>query len=112
MEEWKKKLEKLEAKCFEGEVTVPKPELWLVLTACFLMGILYGLKKAAMTHEVILKCDDGDSCSCSKDCKGTAKAEKAKEEYESCRKEACGDSRQSDEKHKCHKKSRCCGKNR
>ncbi len=112
MEQWKKKLRELGDKWFEGELTVPKTELWLVLIACFLMGILYGLKKAPMTHGVMIGSNNGNnngngsSAGCCMGHKGSAKAKNGEEENpDSVKEESKCSKRQG--KHKCHKKNRC-----
>lgn len=64
MEKWKEKLENLRENCFEGEVTVLKTELWLLIMLFFLMGILYGLRKAPLTHGVRIGCNNGNSFGC------------------------------------------------
>ncbi len=66
MEDFKENCRQLGEKCFEGEVTLPKTELWLVLTACFLAGILYGLRKAPLTHGVgvVIGSGNGNSFHC------------------------------------------------
>ncbi len=106
MEQWKKKFGELGDRWFEGELTIPKTELWLVLTACFLMGILYGLKKAPMTHGVMIGSNNGNSWGGCRDHKGASKGKHAAEAGSDGVKEACECGGQH-KKHKCHKKS-CC----
>lgn len=118
MEQWKTKLRELEDRWFEGEVTVPKTELWLVLISCFLIGILYGLKKAPMTHGVMIGSNNGNnngngsSARCCMDHKGAAKAKKEEEEEQKCGEEACVEGKAQHGRQKCHKKGRCCNKRR
>lgn len=61
MEDFREKCEELRTVCFEGEVTVKKTELWLVMAVCLLMGILYGLRKAPMTHGLMVGCNNGNN---------------------------------------------------
>ena len=104
MEEWKRKLRELGDKCFEGEVTVPKTELWLVLTACFLASGLYGLKKAPMTHGVMIACNNGSYFGCPGVRKGDGGAGDSQD---------CGNGgKNAEEGRKCRKKGRCCGRGR
>lgn len=112
MEKWKTKFRELGDRWFEGELTVPKTELWLVLISCFLMGVLYGLKKAPLTHGVTIGCNNGSYFGCCPGHKGAAGAKNPEEERQNCGEEACAESREHQRRHKCHKKNRCCGKNR
>lgn len=84
MEQWRTKLRELGDKWFEGELTVPKTELWLVLISCFLMGILYGLRKAPLTHGVMIGCGNGcgngNSAHCGLGVRKKASDEKAGQE--------------------------------
>ena len=91
MEEWKRKLRELGDKCFEGEVTVPKTELWLVLTACFLAGALYGLKKGSYFG-----------------CPGVRKGDGGAGDSQDCG----NGGKNAEEGRKCRKKGRCCGRGR
>ena len=76
MREFKKKMEALSTKLFEGEVTFDKTTLWLVGLIIFLLGVLYGLLKAPMTHGINIKCGNnngntmlpnGCDCDCDED---------------------------------------------
>lgn len=62
MENFKEKLQRLAVKCFEGEVTVTKVDLWLAMIICMLIGIVYGLLKAPMTHGLIIGSYNGNTC--------------------------------------------------
>ena len=61
MEKFKEDVQKLTKRCFEGEVTVSKVNLWLAMTACLLFGIVYGLRKAPMTHGVMIGSYNGNA---------------------------------------------------
>lgn len=118
MEQWKTKFKELGDRWFEGELTVPKTELWLVLISCFLMGMLYGLKKAPMTHGVMICGNNGNNNgngSSAGRCmghKGSAKAKDAEEEGQNCGGEAGAGSGRQHGRHKCRKNGRCCSKRR
>ena len=56
-EEIRKKVEAL----FEGEVLIPRKELWLIALSCLLFGIVYGLLKAPMTHGIKIASDNGNN---------------------------------------------------
>ena len=99
MEPWKKKCRELGSRWFEGELTVPKTELWMVLIACFLTGVLYGLKKAPMTHGVMIG-SNNNSFGCRRG--RASKGKNAEEESSGAVKESC-----EQKKSKCRKKS-CC----
>lgn len=45
MENWKEKSEGLATFCLEGEVTMTKITLWLVMLVCLWTGIAYGRRK-------------------------------------------------------------------
>ena len=61
MKDLKRNLTELTKKCFEGEVTLTKVTLWLALTTCLLAGIVYGLRKAPMTHGMMIGCNNGNN---------------------------------------------------
>lgn len=44
----------------EGDVTMSKKQLWLVLICVMMTGIVYGLLKAPMTHGVRIGCYNGN----------------------------------------------------
>lgn len=45
-------LEEKKEQLLDGEVTMTKIDFWLVVMLVFLIGMLYGLKKAPWTHGV------------------------------------------------------------
>lgn len=59
-EKWKN----LARQCFEGEITIPKVNLWLVGGICLFAGIAYGLLKAPMTHGVTIGSNNGNQSGC------------------------------------------------
>lgn len=61
MENCRNTLKKWRSTCFEGEVTMPKVNFWLVGAVCLLAGIVYGLVLAPMTHGVMIACNNGNS---------------------------------------------------
>lgn len=58
------KLKHLSRQCFEGEVTIPKVNLWLVAGICLFVGIVYGLRKAPLTHGVTIGSNNGNNSNC------------------------------------------------
>ncbi len=59
-----------------GELKLNKRDLWFVGIICFLVGVIYGLKTAAMTHGISIGCNCGNNngnghgcdCNCGEDC--------------------------------------------
>ncbi len=47
-------------KCFEGEVTMPKVNFWMIGVICVLSGVVYGLLTAPLTHGVIIGSNSGN----------------------------------------------------
>ena len=45
-------LEEKKEQLLDGEVTMTKVDFWLVVLLVFVVGVLYGLKKAPWTHGV------------------------------------------------------------
>lgn len=87
MEKLRENLQKLTKNCFEGQVTVSKVNLWLAMTACLLFGIVYGLRKAPMTHGVMIGSYNGNAFGgCHKKEKCGGQAEDGKETDEACEK--------------------------
>lgn len=41
---------------FDGEITLLKTDFWLVALVIFLLGVLYGLLKAPLTHGITVSC--------------------------------------------------------
>lgn len=56
-----KKLEKLAHKCFDGDLTMPKVNFWLIGAICLMSGIIYGMCIAPMTHGVTIGCNNGNN---------------------------------------------------
>lgn len=52
---------KLAQKCFVGEVKVAKTVLWLLGALCLLIGIVYGLLVAPITHGISVGCGCGNN---------------------------------------------------
>lgn len=62
-------LKEKKAQLFDGEITLLKTDFWLVAGVIFLLGVLYGLLKAPLTHGITISCGNnniakGDSCEC------------------------------------------------
>ncbi|MCM1119688.1 MAG: hypothetical protein NC543_10050 [bacterium] len=55
------KVKELVKHCFEGEVTLPRTTVWLIGAACLLLGIVYGLKTAPMTHGMMIGSNNGNN---------------------------------------------------
>lgn len=55
------KLKEWVKNCFEGEVTLPRTTVWLIGAACLLLGIVYGLKTAPMTHGMMIGSNNGNN---------------------------------------------------
>lgn len=55
------KMKTLAKQCFEGDLTMPKVNLWLIGAICLLAGIVYGLCIAPFTHGVTIGCNNGNS---------------------------------------------------
>lgn len=47
-------------KCFEGELTMPKVNFWMIGAICVLTGVVYGLLTAPLTHGVIIGSNSGN----------------------------------------------------
>ncbi len=64
----KEKLKEIKERCFEGEMTLSKVTIWLIGAVCLLVGIVYGLKTAPMTHGMMIGSNNGNnngnSCGC------------------------------------------------
>lgn len=56
-----KKLENLAHRCFDGELTMPKINFWLIGAVCLLAGIVYGMRVAPMTHGMMIGCNNGNN---------------------------------------------------
>lgn len=89
MEDFKEKCMKLKETCFDGEVTMTKITLWMIVTICLLAGIIRGLRMAPLTHGVMIGCGNGNGSGSGNangsDCEaGTGKLGQRKEK-ESCR---------------------------
>lgn len=61
MEKCKTTVKKWVSTCFEGEVTMPKTNFWLIGVVCLLAGVVYGLLVAPMTHGVMIGCNNGNN---------------------------------------------------
>ncbi len=60
----------------DGELTMTKVDFWLIVLLVFVLGVLYGLKTAPLTHGMTFKCGnnngsnnvvgrtDDDECEC------------------------------------------------
>lgn len=59
-----KKLEKIAHRCFDGDLTMPKTNFWLIGAVCVLAGIVYGLCMAPLTHGVTIGSNNGNSRNC------------------------------------------------
>lgn len=55
------KVKELMKKSFEGEVTLPRTTVWLIGAVCLLLGIVYGLKTAPMTHGMMIGSNNGNN---------------------------------------------------
>lgn len=109
MEKWKENLKEWKERYLEGETTLPKRELWLLLIICLLAGIVYGLRKAPLTHGRIIGSYNGNSFGCGPD--GGKKApeelaEREKEEHPENPEEKGHNKK--DGKKRCRKKGGCC----
>ena len=45
---------------FDGEITLLKTDFWLAALVIFLLGVLYGLMKAPLTHGITVSCDNNN----------------------------------------------------
>ena len=45
-------LEEKKEQLFDGEITLTKTDVWLFALVVFMLGVLYGLLKAPLTHGV------------------------------------------------------------
>lgn len=54
-------MKRMVKKCFDGEVTMPKVNFWMIGTICFLTGIVFGLLAAPLTHGVIIGSNSGNT---------------------------------------------------
>ncbi len=70
-------LEEKKEQLLDGEVTMTKVDLWLIVMLVFVVGVLYGLLKAPWTHGVkmtigsnngsnnnVNAAEDDDECEC------------------------------------------------
>ena len=57
----KKKICEITTELTEGNVTMSKKELWLIVICAIMTGIVYGLLKAPMTHGVRIGCNNGNN---------------------------------------------------
>lgn len=67
MENFRKNCREWMKECFEGEVTLTKANLWLIVLTCLLAGTIHGLKKAPATHGVMIGSNNGNTFSCGTD---------------------------------------------
>lgn len=51
-------------RCFEGDLTMPKVNFWLIGAVCLLAGIVYGLLVAPATHGVTIGSNNGNQSGC------------------------------------------------
>lgn len=56
----KLKMKELYHKMFDGEITLDKSSFWLIAAVIFMMGMLYGLLKAPMTHGINITCGNNN----------------------------------------------------
>lgn len=54
------KMKELYHRMFDGEITLDKSSFWLVAAVIFMMGVLYGLLKAPMTHGINIACGNNN----------------------------------------------------
>ena len=45
---------------FDGEITLLKTDFWLAALVIFLLGVLYGLMKAPLTHGIRVSCGNNN----------------------------------------------------
>ena len=45
---------------FDGEITLLKTDFWLAALVIFLLGVLYGLMKAPLTHGITVSCGNNN----------------------------------------------------
>lgn len=57
---FKTKCKQLYHKMFDGEITLDKSTFWLVASVIFMLGMLYGLLKAPLTHGVTISCGNNN----------------------------------------------------
>lgn len=72
-------MKRMVKKCFEGEVTMPKVNFWMIGIICLLTGIVFGLLAAPLTHGVIIGSNSGnisDSNNTNRSNNGTRAAKK------------------------------------
>lgn len=51
---------RLAKRCFEGDVAMPKINLWMVVAICFLTGMVIGLLSAPATYGIIIGSNSGN----------------------------------------------------
>lgn len=54
-------MKKLAKQCFEGEITMPKVNLWMAGAICLLAGMVFGLLHAPLTHGIRIGCNNGNN---------------------------------------------------
>ena len=86
----KKKICEVTTELTQGDVTMSKRELWLVVICCFMTGLVYGLMKAPKTHGVRIGCYNGNNNSGAYDPKTETKDKKCcKKKEEKLQKKNC-----------------------
>ena len=108
MENFRKNCREWMKECFEGEVTLTKANLWLIVLTCLLAGTLHGLKKAPATHGMMIGSNNGNTFSCGTDGKKNFEETGRGKEAEGKKAEEgkCG----KDNKEKCCKRQKKCRK--
>lgn len=109
MEKWKQKLREWEERYLEGEITLPKTELWLLLMLCLMAGIVYGLRKAPLTHGMAIGSYNGNTFGCGPGGGRKEPEEVVEQEKEEHMEKPDGKERsEKDGKKHCGKKRGCC----
>lgn len=58
-------MKRLAKKCFDGELTMPKVNFWMLSAICLLAGTVFGLLAAPMTHGIVWGNNNINSNNCS-----------------------------------------------
>ena len=58
------KLKNVTRKCFEGDLTMPKVNFWLIGGICLLAGIVYGLRASPATRGITIGSNNGNQSGC------------------------------------------------
>ncbi len=64
-------LQEKKEQLFDGELTITKTDFWLVTILVFVLGVLYGLVKAPLTHGLTITCGNNNgntTCAAEDEC--------------------------------------------